>query len=349
MKPTGGGRFDPDEEPIFFMADNRIVKATGGGRFDPKEDPVFFLAGTQFMQLYKGHPYNLVALNDLASGGIEKEDDGEGGSPLDHFDRLLDSDNEVLNKVLLDSGVFWLTNKHMRAHPPMTMNDALSLPPDQIDGFDWLWSNYVSVVKRFEDRLWGYIELDQGGAVNKRITRAKLEAEGLNPMPVYHPMNDGWDYFDELASQYDRICVGNIVQANNVERRHLLATFWERRRHYPHLWIHILGITPNEITTVYPQSSYDSSKWVYAVRFGASTTAASSLNDAFDNFDASFTYVPGDRKADAGYTKGNRWLASEHRFQHEVMRAHVREQREVFGAQSICPPPDRAEKVRCAA
>ena len=62
-----------------------------------------------------------------------------------------------------------------------------------------------------------------------------LEQMGLRPIPVYHPFNDGWDYFDYLAERYDRICFGNVVQADRETRKRLVATAWERHRKYPHL------------------------------------------------------------------------------------------------------------------
>ena len=149
---------------------------------------------------------------------------------------------EAGNSVFIDSGVFSLTNEHARAHN-MTMDQVLGLPPADIDGFDELFTKYVAIIKKLGDKVWGYIEIDQGGRDNKIKTRARLEALGFAPIPVYHPFVDGWDYFDELAQGYDRICFGNVVQADRDTRKRLLATAWERRRKYPHLWIHLLGLT----------------------------------------------------------------------------------------------------------
>lgn len=118
-----------------------------------------------------------------------------------------------------------------------------------------------------KDDCWGYIEIDQGGRDHKIKTRALLEAEGLRPIPVYHPLNDGWDYFDELAQRYDRICVGNLVQAEPESRKRMLATIWERRRRYPDLWVHLLGYTPNALLNAFPVNSCDSSTWLSAVRW----------------------------------------------------------------------------------
>lgn len=315
---------------------------TGGGRFDPAAAPAFFLAGGQYLTYMGVHGYNLVATNDIASD-----------EQRDELGAYLESEPGLTNNVLLDSGVFWLTQRHMRAHPGLSMNDALALPPGQIDGFDWLYETYLKCVARLEPSLWGYIELDQGGAANKRVTRARLEAEGLRPIPVYHPLNDGWDYFDELAENYDRICVGNVVQASQPARKHILATVWERRRRYPGLWIHVLGLTPNEITSVYPQASCDSSSWVYAIRFGAQgAPGATAMSKVFGKHDSTFTYVPSGRALegdegheDAGHERANEWLAAEHHFQHRAMRRHFADQEALFG-ESLWPPANDLEGVR---
>jgi hypothetical protein len=168
--------------------------------------------------------------------------------------------------LFIDSGVFALANGHAVEHE-ITMDEALSLAPTEIDGFDELYKRYCSIIETLGDLVWGYIEIDQGGRENKRKTRAKLEAQGFRPIPVYHPFNDGWEYFDELASDYDRICFGNIVQADQETRKRLLATAWERKRKYPHLWIHLLGLSPNERLNAYPIDCCDSSAWLMHVRW----------------------------------------------------------------------------------
>lgn len=228
------------------------MKRTGGGLFDPTDRGIYFVAGDNA----KYPRYVLQAVNEILTPGEEKT-----------FAALLDAGHTVF----LDSGIFWLTNIHKRTHG-ITMDEALSLAPHEIDGFEELHTRYVDLCGRYGDRLWGYIELDQGGAVNKRQTRSELESLGLAPIPVYHPINDGWDYFDELAQSYDRICFGNIVQASPPARLRLLHTAWERHRQYPDLWIHILGLTANEWCLPFPPDSCDSSSWLNPLRFPAVNT-----------------------------------------------------------------------------
>lgn len=224
-----------------------------GGVFNPADQCIVFLAANMDRQkdIVDIHDYVLVAVNEL-------------NSP----EQLAMVDEWVENgrKVFIDSGIFWLTNEHARKHN-VRMDEALSLAPEEIDGFDALWDRYLAILDRFGSRAWGYIELDQGGMHNKKRTRARIEAEGFSPIPVYHPLNDGWDYFDELAQTYDRICFGNIVQAPPFDRKRLIATAWERHRKYPHLWIHLLGYTLSELLYALPINSCDSSSWLSGVRW----------------------------------------------------------------------------------
>lgn len=242
------------------------VEPTTGVWF-PEERGTYFLACApdfaavlvrQAREAGDAHPfplYVLLAVNDLNPGSA-------------HDMAVLEGVLESGARVLLDSGVFWLTNRHKRAHD-MTMDAALALHPTKVDGFDWLWERYITLVERYGDKLWGVIELDQGGAPRKRETRKRLHDEyGIRPIPVYHPLNDGWDYFDELAESTDRMCFGNIVQAKVPTRVRLVATAWERKQQYPHLWIHLLGYSLSPHLFAYPIESCDSSSWLSLLRWG---------------------------------------------------------------------------------
>lgn len=277
---------------------------TGGGSFDPAERHIYFPASNPSM-MRVGHEYLqhvLVAINDLKTA-----------TEL----ALIDDWISKGIKVFIDSGIFNLTNEHMRAHG-CTMDEALALAPEQIDGFDALFDRYVQLAKKYDPTCWGYIELDQGGKENKKRTRKRLEKLGLRPIPVYHPLNDGWDYFDELAKRYDRICVGNVVQASAPERLRIAATMWERHRKYPHLWIHLLGLTPNPLMCAFPTNSCDSSSWVAGARWGrihevAALRTMGGLSDGF-------TYVLG-TEGDH-YLKGIQMIAA----QFEIMARNWRQQ-----------------------
>lgn len=249
--------------------------STAGGMYRPDEERhCFFLAAAPH-EVHRR--YHLTAVNDALT-------DAEAATSIDEpLDRG--------SRLFLDSGVFNLTNAHASAMG-LSMEQALSTPPEQIRGFDDLFNRYVQLARRYGDRLWGYIELDQGGRDNKRRIRGRLHDLGLSPVPVYHPLNDGWDYFDELAESYDRICVGNLVRARPRARVRMLHTIWERRRRYPHLWVHILGVTPSELVAALPSDSCDSSSWCSGLRWSDKSLASSYLarGKAVGHLSAGFLY-----------------------------------------------------------
>lgn len=267
-------------------------RRTGGGRFDPDALRCYFYASNPhtlrqaFLRL--GSPADhhiLVAVNDL-----------ENKSARDELELLIEDGC----KVFLDSGVFWLTNRHKHQHG-ITMDEALALAPTDIDGFDWLWERYIELVTAYRDDLWGYVELDQGGAENKRLTRHKLHDLGLDPIPVYHPLVDGWDYFDELAEGYDRVCFGNVVQADSPTRTKLLATASERHRAYPDLWVHLLGYTPDQRLLAFPAAaeSCDSSSWLTGMRWSASWREKAMGRSIAGGMESEMVYAIGDTEARA--------------------------------------------------
>tara|TARA_B100000459_G_scaffold52626_2_gene28153 strand:- start:8429 stop:9328 length:900 start_codon:yes stop_codon:yes gene_type:complete len=258
-----------------------------GGNWNPKEENVYFIASNvnSLQHGVKSHNYILVAVNELNTDEEIKqvEDWADEGK-----------------RVFIDSGVFNLANSHAKNNE-ISMDAALSMAPDDIDGFKDLFEKYCDIISRIGDKVWGYIEVDQGGRENKVKTRARLEEKGFNPIPVYHPFNDGWDYFDYLGQNYDRICFGNIVQADRKTRLRLAATAWERRRKYPNLWIHLLGMTPNEWLNAFPINSCDSSTWLRMVRWSTSWKAPTALKP-FTEMGTNWTY---DYDADPSSSTGH--------------------------------------------
>lgn len=224
-------------------------KKQTGGTWNPDERLAYvFAAGMD--RLAGKVDFGLVAVNEL-----------ESTAQIEATVRFMET-----AKLLLDSGIFNLTNNHKRAHN-ISMDEALSLHPDDIDGFDELFDRYVEIVRMWGDKVWGYIELDQGGRERKKETRARLESMGLRPIPVYHPLNDGRDYLFELMEEYDRICFGNIVQANPPLRVRLMHLMHEAKAQFPDVWVHLLGYTPSELALAFPSDSCDSSAWATPSRW----------------------------------------------------------------------------------
>jgi len=283
------------------------------GRWNQGDRNIYFVANvpSAMSQTAKMHDFLLVAINEFND---------------DYQERV----NEWIandKKVFIDSGVFNLASEHARRNN-VSHNVALSMAPGEIDGFDKLFDKYCSILGRIGDNCWGYIEIDQGGRENKIKTRKRLESMGFRPIPVYHPMNDGWDYFDELASTYDRICVGNLVQAERDVRKRIIATIWERKQAYPNLWIHLLGVTPNQTFSAYPMESSDSSSITSITRYGSTSGFNDMALQTGSPLPRGYVYEQGQPEGEGGYYKAHRFVGYVGSFMSRTWGSVVREYQE---------------------
>lgn len=299
------------------------------GTWSTDDRHAYFLAGGHGQGDPGIHPFTLIGVNDLVDLNTRQL----RPRTVELVESMLDGGI----RLIMDSGVFFLTGEHMRAHG-LTGEQAFGLAPADIDGFDALWAGYLEVHRTFGQRMWGYIEVDQGGEVNKRILRERLHDAGVMPMPVFHPLNDsGWDYFDELASTHDRVAVGNIARTRRGLRTRLLHTLDDRRRkHGEDLWVHVLGFKPNEWVNAFPMDSADSSSWLNAIRYGLVFDTA--LSFAFDTLPRSYVarrgeIDPADDGAEyrSGYQRGATMKAVQVSFQQRSWQHYMRRQREVLG------------------
>lgn len=303
---------------------------TGGGTFDPTEENVYFIAANteRLEHAFRTNHHLLVAVNELA-----------GPDSLAFFLRAIQNPEK---RIFLDSGVFNLAMTYARKHE-VSHDVGLSMAPEEIDGFSDLFDQYVDLVRTHGDHLWGYIEIDQGGRENKIRTRARLEALGLRPIPVYHPLNDGWDYFDYLAQRYDRICFGNIVKADRATRIRLIATAWERHRKYPHVWIHLLGLTPNEWLNAFPVNSGDSSSWMAPIRWTRFTVYCDGASAG--EMERGYRYIlGGDAQALDGSQQATALSAYQARMGMLSWRAHM----QALSDLGITKYPEPTREVTCA-
>ena len=250
---------------------------TGGAHFNPAEVGLFFSAVVDnLLGIAAGiHDNLLIPVVYVDQATIEQIKIWSGRG----------------RRFLVDSGVFTLAAQYAREHG-VSLPEALGTPPAEMPGFEDHFTRYVEVARQLEEHSWGYIEIDLGGREHKLKTRARLEALGLRPMPVYHPLNDGWEYFDLLAQRYDRVCIGNIVDASPSVRWRLLSTIVERRRSYPDLWIHLLGMTHHFMNYAWPCESLDSSTFFSALRWGRMATYAA--GKVVSNLPEGFNYKFGD-------------------------------------------------------
>ena len=275
---------------------------TSGGKWDPDSPNLVFLAGNVQDHTIAQNPRTLIAVNELRPK---------------HFE-LLDEWCDT-RTVLLDSGVFALAMAHGRKHG-MHFFQVLTLPPEEVDGFAELWDRYCELVVRFGDRLWGAVEFDQGGPTNKpRLRERVIRETGVVPIPVYHPLGDGRDYHDTLAAGFDRICFANLSKATTPVRLRLAHTAAERARQYPHLWTHLLGVTPSpSVPSLGLRGSMVSSAWLSAVRW-ASSWRSWALLDRRTAFPTGMTYERGsDPHGDRGHERAKTMIAASARFQQET-------------------------------
>lgn len=187
--------------------------------------------------------------------------------------------------VLIDSGVFDLAKKFSQ-NKNISLSQAFSMDPTQVDGFEELFDKYVQVIRPLKDELWGYIEIDLGCQKDKTATRKRLKDLGLNPIPVYHFLTDSEDYLDFLCQNNNRICIGNLAQSNHRTRIDILSKIEKKRKQYPDLFIHFLGLSLSPYCFMFQIDSCDSSEFSAPVRWN--TIKLRSLLAVFSQLDKKY-------------------------------------------------------------
>ena len=239
------------------------MKQTGGSRFnrgESRQDAKFFFASVfshlRNLEVPDAMPNILLPVHSLV--GLSESNQAV-------LDTILESEDHLL---LLDSGAFTVAHDHSK-RMKIPLDEAFATSPSEIIGFNELKADYLAFLEEHADRLWGYIELDMGSKQDKRDTRAEIESHGFVPIPVFHPLVDGWEYLIELLEEYDRISVGNIVGLSHQMRIKLLFHMYRIWKEVnPDCWIHLLGMTPTTNAALsLPFSSYDSSTWTTAFRW----------------------------------------------------------------------------------
>lgn len=131
---------------------------------------------------------------------------------------------------------------------------------------------YAEFVKKYQKYISVFANLDViGDAEASYQNQLKLEALGLNPMPVFHH-NEPWEYLDLYIEKYDYIGLGGTARAGAVIRDRFLDECWTRicdkKTGIPKVKVHGFGLTSIRHMIRYPWYSVDSTSWVLTGRFG---------------------------------------------------------------------------------
>lgn len=221
-------------------------------------------------------------------------------------------------RLLIDSGVFGIAAEAARTMG-VPLAQAIKSKLEDIEGSADFLQKWRKVIDATRDVCWGYIEIDLGGTQGKRETRAMLEELGYRPIPVFHCLTDPWEYFEELATQYDRVAVGNLVDAGKETRERILRRIHEARRSLPVKWVHALGVGVCPSFLSAPSESCDASSPTAPLRFCLPMKHTS----AFE-----FSAVP-----EFGYRHGQgkhayqtmvAWLYRDAAHAQDMMNAHLR-------------------------
>lgn len=212
-----------------------------------------------------------------------------GGAALE---MIIDAVRSRASTMLVDSGVFGIASAASKA-TGRPLPECFATPYRQLDGWQGHWKRWTKVIDLLREDCWGYVEIDLGGVEGKRETREWVEEQGYRPIPVFHALADPWDYFEELAGTYDRIAIGNLVQASEALRFRILRRIRESRKGMPVRWIHALGVYPYAAFLACPTESCDASSPSAPLQFGLPMLDSSAM--ALRHLD-SFGYRHGEGK-----------------------------------------------------
>ena len=137
---------------------------------------------------------------------------------------------------------------------------------------------YIDTIKK--DKIKNYSSLDVIGDPEKTLKNyLYMKSKDLEPVPCFH-INTDIDYLDYYLKESDRLAIGGIVQAKNIEVN--LKKIWSKILNKNNKTkVHGFGISNPEIAVNYPWYSIDSSSFNCVTKF----SRASEWNSQINNFD----------------------------------------------------------------
>ncbi len=163
--------------------------------------------------------------------------------------RKLEIDRNYCKDFFLDSGAFsaWSKGKHIDIN------------------------SYISFIKKNKDQIDHYANLDEIGNPEKsQQNLLKMEAEGLNPIPVYHYGED-FSVFKKMCEKYDFIALGGMVTISTKNREAWLDQIFDYACNEDGTTdkkFHGFGMTTFDLLKKYPWFSVDSVSPVMTAAMG---------------------------------------------------------------------------------
>jgi len=174
-------------------------------------------------------------------------------------------------KIFLDSGAYSWDHQ-------MTMQGKTVTEEDEIEYLN----SYIRFIKKYEDRLYVYANLDFVGDPEKTMMmQERMEAAGLNPLPVFHYHGKQGDpniekvhfkYLERLVEKYDYIALGGGVSGGLFSYKYMSkfgdAAFKIIDSCGRDVKIHGFGLTSVPVMLRYNWFSVDSTNWIKSAAFG---------------------------------------------------------------------------------
>ena len=130
---------------------------------------------------------------------------------------------------------------------------------------------YAKFLHQWGSYFEGYFNLDVIGNFDATWDNQDyLEAQGLNPIPVFH-YGEPVEILRFMSQKYERIGIGGMVPVSNSDLDRWLPTvFFDKsgNEKYPKVKFHALGLTTRHLLEKYPWDSADSTKWLIDRKFG---------------------------------------------------------------------------------
>lgn len=121
--------------------------------------------------------------------------------------------------------------------------------------------NYINYIKRNKDKIDYYANLDEIYNPEKSAQNlAKMESEGLNPIPVYH-YGERFKIFEEMCKKYNLIALGGMVPISTKDLIPWLDDIFSYicdKEGNSIKKLHGFGMTTLELMKKYPWFSVDS-------------------------------------------------------------------------------------------